>query len=109
MSIHTLLAIVIAAWLISMVSSVAALILAILDPLGRFRLSLALAGAAMIIGYLGFGHWTPFRFFPQIGYTWSSGDFKVSLSSSSFFLASLVLGTAAMLLAIANRKRLRHS
>ena len=108
MSLYTLLAIVIVAWLVSMASAAVAFVFAALDPLRRFRLSLILAGIAMGIGYLGFGHGTPFSPFPQIGYARSSGDVQFSLSSSWFFLAPLVLGAMAMVLAIRNRRRLSH-
>lgn len=109
MTIYIMLTIAIMAWLVSMACSALAIVFAVLDPLRRFRLSLILAGIAMGFGYLGFGHWTPFSFFPQIGYTWSSGDVQISLSSSWFFLAPLVLGTMAMVLAIGNRRRLSHA
>ena len=107
-TLHALLAIVIVVWVISTVISGAALVLAIVDPLRRFRLWMIFACVAICVGYLGFGRWTPFSFFPQIGYTWSSGDFRISLSSSWFFLVPLVLGATALLIGFGNRKRLSH-
>jgi hypothetical protein len=106
MTIQAQLTIVAVTWLISMVISAAALFLAIMDPLRRFGLLLILASAAMCVGYLGFGRWTPFLFFPQIGYTWSSGDFQISLSSQWFFLMPLVLGTTALFIGVGKRRRL---
>jgi hypothetical protein len=109
MTIHAQLAVVIVAWILGLACSALAIVFAVLDPLRRFGLSLILAGIAMVLGYLGFGHGTPFSFIPQIGYTWSSGDVQISLRSSWFFLAPLVLGTAAIVVAIGTRKRLSHS
>jgi hypothetical protein len=104
MPVYLLLAIVILMWVIACISSVVAIILLI----ARRRppvLPVALALVATAIGYLGFGRWSPFRFFPQIGYTWSSGDFEIRLRSSWFFLVPLALGLAALLLAIWSRRR----
>jgi hypothetical protein len=101
MGIHFLLAFVILAWLVGVALSAVALALAILAPARRFHLIPILAGFGMIVGYLGFGHWTPFSLFPQIGYTWSSGDFQISLASSWFFLVPLIVGVVALLVAIA--------
>jgi hypothetical protein len=105
MNIQALLAIVIGVWVIDFIMSVIALILAIMNLPRRFGLVMTLAGIAMLVGYLGFGRWTPFPFFPQIGYTWSSGDIRISLSSSWFFMAPLVLGLGATLIALVNRKK----
>jgi hypothetical protein len=101
---YFLLAIAIVAWIVSTLVSVGALVMALVAPSRRFRLVLALASIGMFVGYLGFGRWTPFSFFPQIGYTWTNDDFRISLASGWFFLAPLVLGTVSLLLAIAKRR-----
>ena len=108
MKVHALLAIVIGTWGASLMIAGAALVLAVVNPLRRFRLLLSLAGAAIGLGYLGFGRWTPFSFFPQIGYTWSSGEFRISLSSSWFFLVPIVMGATALLIGMGQRKKMRR-
>ncbi len=105
MTIKILMAVVSLAWMTSTALAVAALVLAILSPSIRFRLVVIFASVAVGLAYLGFGRWTPFKFFPQIGYTWSSGNFQISLQSSWFFVAPMVLGLAALVVLFGNRRR----
>ena len=100
-----LIAILILTWLLSVVSSVLALVFSCFKSGRRFALSVVLAVIAMVIGYLGLGHWTPFSLFPQVAYVWSSDSFEFSIVSSWFFVAPLGLGAIALVLAIWNRNR----
>ena len=100
-----LIAVVAVVWLASASMAVAAFVLALLNPHRRFRRVLVLASLALVGGYLGFGRFTPFSFFPQIAYTWSSGDVQISLSSTWFFLVPLILAAAALTIASWNRRR----
>ncbi len=105
MNIHILLTIVIAAWCVGMATSLAALALALACPRRRFALSASVAAFAVVIGWLGVGRWTPVPSFPQIGYTWCSDTFEISLKSSWFFVGPLLLGSVALLLTIVDRIR----
>jgi hypothetical protein len=96
----TLLCIVLASWLLSVAASLSALFLILGDHVRRPGLCLALSSVALAIGYLGFGDWSPFHFFPQVGWMYSSGDFHIHIASSWFFVVPLVLGGVAMTLAI---------
>jgi len=96
----TLILIVLVAWLASLSASVWAILLALSDDERRCALAIAPAALALTIGYLGFGHWSPFRFFPQIGWMYTSGDFRIHIASSWFFVAPLLIGGAAFALVI---------
>src|SRR2546426_3520785 len=103
MTTRLVVGIIIASCLLSMASSVLAFVFSLRTPPRRFWPSVLLACIAMAIGYVGFDHWTPFSFFPQIGYTWSSDSFQFSFASNWFFAAPLLLGTIGLLLAIWKR------
>ena len=109
MHIYALLAIVILSWLAACACSIAAIVLVAARRPGPGWLAAALAAAATAIGCLGFGRWSPFRFFPQLGYSWSSDSFELSIQSSWFFVAPLALGMAALLLAVWKGRRSNHA
>jgi hypothetical protein len=90
----THLLIVLASWILGVAAALCALWLALKRP--PHRLSLPLATLSLAIGYLGFGHWSPFRFFPQVGWMYTSGDFSIHLASSWFFVVPLVLSVVVV-------------
>ena len=108
MHMNALLAIVIVSWIVASGSSVVAIVLAVGRSVGRAWPSIALAFIATGIGYLGYGRWSPFKFFPQLGYSYSSDSFNIYISSSWFFVAPLALGLATLLLAVWKGSRSRH-
>ena len=105
----TLIAIVVVTWLIAIVSSLAAMFFAVRLVDRRRRLAAVLASIAMALGYVGFGHWSPFRFFPQIGYAYTSATFAIQLASSWFFVGPMFLGAAGLVMATWNRNRSNHA
>src|SRR5262245_9242706 len=108
MSLAIAIPTVVATWLMATASSVVAIFLGVQPSNRRLRLAMVLAITAMVIGYLGFGRWSPFRFFPQVGYAYTSNTFEFQLASSWFFVGPLVLGAAALLLAVWNGRRSSH-
>ncbi len=98
MTAHILLVAVI--WLLAFASSVLAIALALLAQRRGLRWAAFSAITATLVGSMGFSAWTPFGFFPEIGYTWSSGPFEFSLRSGWLFTAPLVLGAIAFLLTV---------
>jgi hypothetical protein len=103
-ALYGLVAALTGAWLVGTISAVVALVLAILNPARHFALLVILAAVALIVGFLGFGHGVPISSIPQLGFTYSRGDFEYSLSSSWFFIAPLLLGPAAVFVAVTRRK-----
>src|SRR5262245_33480047 len=100
MSLVIAIPIVVVTWLIATASSVLAIFFGLRPSNRRLRLAPVLAIAALTIGYLGFGRWSPFRFFPQVGYAYTSNNFEVQVASSWLFLGPLILGTAGLLVSI---------
>jgi hypothetical protein len=66
--------------------------------------SAGLAVAAALVSTMGLTAWTPFGFFPEIGYAWSNGRFEVSVRSGWLFLVPLLVATAALALAAWKRR-----
>ena len=97
------LVIVTIAWFLALASAIAAIFISIEDAPSRPGLAATLAFVALAIGYFGFGPWSPFRFFPQVGWMWSEGDERIYLASGWFFVAPLLLGTTALALLIFQR------
>src|SRR5438045_343262 len=108
MHVNILWAIVIASWIVACVSCGVSIIRLVGYPNSHMWLPVAFAFIATGLGYLGYGRWSPFRFFPQLGWMWSSDSFEVYISSSALFLAPLTLGTAALLLGVWKGSRSRH-
>ncbi len=105
-SLH--LAIVTIAWFVALAAALRAIFISIEDVPPRSGLAVSLALVALSIGYLGFGRWSPFRFFPQVGWMWSEGDKTIYLASGWFFVAPILLGmTALALLALQRACRTR--
>jgi hypothetical protein len=90
-------------WFGALASAIAAIFISQDDAPPRPVLAVTLALIAVAIGYLGFGRWSPFRFFPQVGWMWSEGDEEIYLASGWFFVAPLLLGSAGIALLIFQR------
>src|SRR5262249_43293757 len=80
----------------ALAAAIGAIFVSLEDAPSRPGLASALAFVALAIGYLGFGRWSPFRFFPRVGWMWSEGDERIYLASGWFFVAPLLLGTAGL-------------
>jgi hypothetical protein len=96
------------AWFVALASGIGAILISIEDARPRPGLGATLAFVALAIGYLGFGRWSPFHFFPQVGWTWSEGDERIYLASGWFFVAPLLLGVAALPLLLFQRLTVRE-
>jgi hypothetical protein len=86
-------------WLLTFACSIVAIALAILARPRQLLWSALLAVAAALVSTMGLTAWTPFGFFPEIGYTWSNGPFEVSVRSSWLFVVPLLIGVVALFLA----------
>ena len=83
-------------WFVALAAAIGAIFVSLEEQPSRQLFALALACVALAIGYLGFGRWSPFRFFPQVGWMWSEGDEEIYIASGWFFVAPLLLGTASL-------------
>ena len=90
-------------WLLTFVGSVWAIVLALAARPRHLRWSACLAITASLVSTMGLTAWTPFGFFPEVGYTWSNGSLEVSIRSGWLFVAPLMLGSIALLLALWKR------
>jgi hypothetical protein len=95
------------AWFLALASAIGAIFVSLEETPPRPGLAAILALGALVIGYLGFGRWSPFRFFPQVGWMWSEGDERVYLASGWFFVAPILLGSTALALLIFQRTTVR--
>lgn len=86
-----------AVWVASLAGCAGALALSRRDPPKWPLLSATLAVITLAIGCIGL--WTPFAVLPRIAYSWTNGNFRLSLDLNEFFVVPLVLGLLAVLLA----------
>jgi hypothetical protein len=100
--------IVTTAWFVALASGISAILISVEDTRPRPGLTATLAFVALAIGYIGFGRWSPFHFFPQVGWMWSEGDERIYLASGWFFVAPLLLGLAALGLLLFQHLTERH-
>ena len=97
--------VVVLIWLLAIASSVLAFALIFRSQSRRLMRTLLLAVVALVIGGMGVTGRTPLGFFSEVGWRWTNDAFQLSLRSSWLFIAPLVTGCAALVLAI--RKHLR--
>jgi hypothetical protein len=90
-----------------LISGIIAISLSRGPSLKRFVWSLALALAAIVIGWLGL--FTPFSFWPRIAYSWTNGDYRIAMDLNCFFGAPLAFGTVGVWLAISRSWRLKRA
>lgn len=107
MTVYILLAA--AFWIAAFACSISAILLVFLGRSRYFWLSVSLAVVSVVIGGMGVSTWTPFGYFPEIGYTWSSDTFEFSIRSRWLFIIPLMLGGVAVLLALWKHRRARHA
>jgi len=106
MTLH--LTVVTISWFVALAFAIAAILISLEEEPRRTVLAATLASVALTIGYLGFGRWSPFRFFPQVGWIWSEGDERIYLASGWFFVAPLLLGSVAIALLVFQRLAARR-
>ena len=98
-----------ALWLFACAFSVAAILFVFLGRTRHLWLPGLLGFTGAVIGGMGYSSWTPFGYFPEIAYTWSSDTFEFHIRSGWLFVAPLVVGGVAALLALRKLGRSRHA
>jgi hypothetical protein len=98
-----------ALWIAAFACSISTILFVLFGPSRYVWLSVFLAVVGVAIGGMGVSTWTPFGYFPEIGYTRSSDTFEFSVRSRWLFIAPLILGGSSLLLALWKHRRTRHA
>lgn len=102
MTTNTLLVVILL--LLAVTSSTVAIVLALVIRPRHFTWPAVLAITTILLSIMGVTGWTPFGFFPEVG--WTNG--AISVRSGPFFFVPLLIGTMA-LVAIMSRSRSRDN
>lgn len=89
------------AFVIALASSGVAVLLGFSAQCSRLRWPVLLAVVAIVISVMAVTAWTPFGYFPEVG--WTSG--MISIRSGRLFYFPLLLGGAALCAAMVKRRR----
>lgn len=98
MTMSTIL--VVLSLLLTFTTSAASVVLACFARPRQLRWPVLLAMIALIVSTMGLTTWTPFGFFPEVG--WTNGE--VSLRSKWLFFIPLALGSTALIVVVVRRK-----